>query len=501
MMSLLAARKARPWADRALAMGFGAVAAAGQAPLDLWPLALLGLAGLTWRVSLAPGARAAAWIGWAGGTGYFAVSLSWIVEPFFIDIARHGWMAPFALVLMAGGMALFWAAAAALAHLGRPVAVAFAVALTLAEVARGTLFTGFPWAMPGHVWIGTPVAQGAAVVGAYGLTLLTMVAVALPVAIGLRGLAASAVLVGGVWGYGAVQMTAPPPPDRAATVRLVQPNAEQGTKWDPDRAREFFLRQLALTAEVADPVPALVIWPETSVPYLLDRAGEALRVIGEAGAGAQVAVGIQRTDGGSRGWNSLAVVAPDGAVAQVYDKYHLVPFGEYIPFGDLMFRWFGLRAFAAAEGFGYSAGPGPVMLDLGPALGRVVPLICYEAVFPYIPRNAQREGRADWLLQITNDAWFGEVSGPYQHLALARLRAIEQGLPLIRVANTGVSAVIDARGRVLASMPLGVQGRLDAALPGALVATPYARWGDWPVLVLLAVFVAALVMVPSRARP
>ncbi len=500
MMPLLAARQARPWADRALALAFGAVAAGGQAPLDLWPLALVGLAGLTWRVAVAKGTWAAAWIGWAGGTGYFAVALSWIVEPFFIDIARHGWMAPFALVLMAGGMALFWAAAAALAQLGRPVALAFAVTLTLAEVARGTLFTGFPWAMPGHIWISAPVGQAAAVVGAYGLTLLTMVAVALPVAFGLRGLAVSAVLVGGVWGYGAVQLTAPPPPDRAATVRLVQPNAEQGAKWDPSRARDFFLRQLSLTAEFADPVPALVIWPETSVPYLLDNAGDALRVIGEAGAGAQVAVGIQRTDGGSRGWNSLAVVAPDGEIAQVYDKYHLVPFGEYIPFGDLLYQWFGLRAFAAAEGFGYSAGEGPVLLDLGPVLGHVVPLICYEAVFPYIPRAAQAEGRADWLLQITNDAWFGKLSGPYQHLALARLRAIEQGLPLIRVANTGVSAVIDARGRILASMQLGVQGRLDAALPGALAPTPYARWGDWPVLVLLTLFAAGLVMVRSRAR-
>lgn len=484
-----------------MSLAFGAVAATGQAPLGLWPVALAGLAGLTWQVAKAPGARTAAWVGWAGGAGYFAVALSWIVEPFFIDIARHGWMAPFALVLMAGGMAMFWAAAAALAHLGRPVAVAFAVALTLAEVARGTLFTGFPWAMPGHIWIGTPVGQAAALWGANWLTLITMAAVATPLVRGWRGGLLAALIIGGSWAQGRIQLAAPPPPDRAATIRLVQPNAEQGAKWDPDRAREFFLRQLALTAEVADTVPTLVIWPETSVPYLLDNAGDALRVIGEAGAGAQVAVGIQRTDGGSRGWNSLAVIGPDGGLVQVYDKYHLVPFGEYIPFGDLMFRWFGLRAFAAAEGFGYSAGEGPALLDLGPALGRVVPLICYEAVFPYIPRTAQAEGRADWLLQITNDAWFGEVSGPYQHLALARLRAIEQGLPLIRVANTGVSAVIDARGRVLTFMPLGVQGRLDAALPGALPPTPYARWGDWPVLVLLTLCAGALVTLRSRARP
>lgn len=501
MMPPLASRMARPWADRALAVACGAVAATGQAPLDLWPLALVGLAGLTWRVSVASGARAAAWIGWAGGVGYFALALSWIVEPFLIDVAETGWMAPFALVLMAGGMALFWVAAAALAHLGRPVALAFALTLTLAEVARGTLFTGFPWAMPGHIWIGTPVGQAAAVAGAYGLTLLTLLVAAMPVVWGVRGLALSAAILGGAWGYGAMHLAAPPPSDRAATIRLVQPNAEQAAKWDPARARDFFLRQLSLTAEVSDPVPSLVIWPETSVPYRLEAGSSTLAAIGEAAAGAQVAVGIQRTDDGSRWWNTLAVIGPDGAIGPIYDKYHLVPFGEYIPFGDQLYRWFGLRAFAAAEGFGYSAGKGPAMLDLGPALGRVVPLICYEAVFPAIPRRAQAEGRADWLLQITNDAWFGTVSGPYQHLALARLRAIEQGLPLVRAANTGVSAVIDARGRVLASMPLGVQGRLDAPLPGALPATPYARWGDGPVLLLLAAFAAGLVAARRRTRP
>ena len=492
----------RPWADRGIAAACGVLAAAGQAPLDLWPLALVGLAGLAWRVSAASGWRPAALVGLFGGAGYFAAALSWIVEPFLIDAARTAWMAPFALLLMAFGMALFWAAAAALAHAGRPVALAFAVTLTLAEAARGVLFTGFPWALPGHIWIGTPVGQTASVWGPLGLTLVTMLAVALPVAFGLRGLALGAALTGASWAFGASRLAAPLPPEREATVRLVQPNAAQAAKWDPERARGFFERQLALSAEPAEgAAPSLVIWPETAVPYLLDRAGPALEQIGAAGGGAPVAVGIQRTDGGTRGWNSLAVLAPDGGVTQVYDKYHLVPFGEYIPFGDLLFRWFGLRAFAAAEGFGYSAGEGPALMDLGPVLGRVVPLICYEAVFPGIPRRAQAAGRADWLLQVTNDAWFGEWTGPYQHLALARLRAIEQGLPMIRVANTGVSAVIDARGQVLASMPLGVQGRLDARLPGALPATIYAAQGDRPVLVLLAVIAAGLVLVRRRSRP
>ncbi|MBD3766142.1 MAG: apolipoprotein N-acyltransferase, partial [Rhodobacterales bacterium] len=168
----------------------------------------------------------------------------------------------------------------------------------------------------------------------------------------------------------------------------------------------------------------------------------------------------------------------------VYDKHHLVPFGEYMPAGDLAYGMFGIAAFAAQQGAGYSPGPGARVLDLGGALGRVLPLICYEAVFPQDLHAAPE--RADWILQVTNDAWFGRWSGPFQHLAQARLRAVEQGLPLIRVANTGVSAVIDARGRVLRALPLGEAGFLDAALPAALPAPPHARWGDGPLVLLLA---------------
>ncbi|MDZ4096473.1 MAG: apolipoprotein N-acyltransferase, partial [Paracoccaceae bacterium] len=200
---------------------------------------------------------------------------------------------------------------------------------------------------------------------------------------------------------------------------------------------------------------------------------------------------------GMRGYNSMAVIGAGGATMALYDKHHLVPFGEYMPFGDLAADVFGLKAFAAQTGNGYSAGPRAAVLDLGPRLGRVLPLICYEAVFPQDLRAAPT--RADWILQITNDAWFGTLTGPYQHLAQARLRAIEQGLPLVRVANTGVSAVIDARGRIVAQIPLGQAAYLDAALPGALTAPPYARWGEGPVLLMLAAFALALLTRSWRA--
>ncbi|MCE6968766.1 apolipoprotein N-acyltransferase [Cereibacter sphaeroides] len=465
-----------------LAFAAGLVMATGQAPLGLWWLALPALVALTGLVASAATARRAALLALLGGAGHFALALSWIVEPFLIDVERYGWMAPFALVLMAFGLALFWGAAGWLSGRLAPGhrAIGFATTLAAAELARGYLLTGFPWAMIGHVWVGAWPAQVASLVGPSGLTLMTTLAAALPVALRWRGLALSAALVGAMAGFGLWRLGQPEPEPPGLTLRLVQPNAAQSMKWDPALAASHFGRLLSFTA--AGPRPDLAIWPETSVPYMLDRSPGLLEEVAASGRGAPVVIGIQRGEGW-RFWNSLAVVAPDARLVATYDKHHLAPFGEYVPLGDLMFDLFGLRAFAAQEGYGYSAGDGPKVLDLGPRLGRVLPLICYEAVFP---QDLRTDTRADWILQITNDAWFGTFNGPYQHLAQTRLRAIEQGLPLVRVANTGVSALIDARGRVLAELPLGQAGYKDVALPAPLPATPFSKLGEMPVLFVLA---------------
>lgn len=469
----------------------GAVAATGQAPLGWWWAALPALAAVVALVARQD--RGAGLVAWAAGAGYFAAALNWITDPFLVEPETYGWMAPFALVLLAGGLALFWAAAGVVSHHLFPArrALGFALALTATELARGYVLTGFPWALPGHIWIGTPPAQLAALIGANGLTLFTLLLAALLSARRLAPALAGAALLALGTGFGLWRLALPEPPPRDGMVRLVQPNAEQSLKWDPAQADIFFRRLLDLTR--SGPAPALTVWPETAVPYLLDDNPSVALAIAAAGRGAPVATGIQRVEGW-RFWNSLAIIGAGGGVGPVYDKHHLVPFGEYIPLGDLALRWFGLRAFAAQQGNGYSAGPGPAVLDLGP-LGQVLPLICYEAVFPQDLRTATR---ADWILQITNDAWFGTLTGPYQHLAQAELRAVEQGLPLLRVANTGITAVIDARGRMLQSLPLGAQGSLDAAIPGALPATPYSRWGETPLLVLLAGLGAALRLVPRR---
>ena len=478
---------ARPgWRRLGLLLACGVGVALGLEPFRLWPLALIALAGgLALLVREArPGA--AAWAGFAFGLGHFGLALVWIVSPFLVDVQTYGWMAPFAVVLMASGMALFWAFAAAFSAFAPRRMLALVAALSAVELARNYVLTGFPWAQPGQVMIGTPLDQVAALVGGNGLTAL-VIGVAgllallrpLPVIVGLA-------LFAWAWGFGAMQLAKPAPALQGALLRLVQPNAAQNLKWDADEAATFFDRLLAETSappEPGQPRPDLVIWPETALPYLVERQPELVTIITGAAQGAAVAVGRDRIVG-VQGWNNLTVYDAAGAELGSYDKHHLVPFGEYIPFGDLMYDLFGIRSFTAQTGHAFTAGPGPQVLDLGPKLGKVLPLICYEADFPQDVRGAPM--RADWILQVTNDAWFGTFSGPFQHAAQSRLRAVEAGLPLVRVGNTGVTEVVDARGRVLASLPFGTQGHLDAALPGALPATLYARFGDIPLLLWLA---------------
>lgn len=475
-----------------LAFMLGAVIALGQAPFGLWWATLAGLAGLIWLVDQSLDRRAAVLAAWAAGTGHFALALSWIVEPFLIDAARHGWMVPFAVVFLSAGLALFWGAAAWVAWFAPQRALGFVVVFVALEWLRGVILTGFPWAMVGHVWIGTPVDQLAALVGPSGLSLLTLAAAALPILWRGRGLFGGAVIIALAAGFGLWRLSLPMPANREGLVRLVQPNAEQAVKWEAAMAETFLNRLLDLTAEGG---PAdLTIWPETAVPYMLEYAPEVAGMITDASQGKPVATGIQREEAGLY-YNSLRVLAGDGMEQARYDKAHLVPFGEYMPLGDLAYDWFGIRAFAAQAGAFFTAGPGPSVINLG-TFGKVLPLICYEVIFPRMA-NAAPE-RPDWMLQVTNDAWFGVWTGPFQHFAQARLRAVEQGLPLIRVANTGVTAVIDARGRVVAELPFGTIGKLDTQIPGALPPTPYSRWGDGPVFLFLGVL--ALVSAFRRTK-
>lgn len=488
----------RPWWLRAiLPLFLGAIVALGH---EAWRPAILAVAvGLILSFLMVPKTRrAAAWFGWLLGLGYFGVTLRWLVDPFLVDPVRHGWMAPFAILFMAGGLALFWALAfwgARWIARGSPVVMLWLpLTLAAAELARGHVFSGFPWGLLSYTLIGSVADVWFAWVGPYGLTVLL---------VGVLGVTAYCLhsgwtliwpaLVGVLFATLGLQAITPtaPTPSTASTVRLIQPNAPQHLKWDREWAGVFFQRALEQTG-AGDP-PDVVIWPETSVPTLLDFAGPFLEDMSLAARGAPVVAGIQRRDGDGNYFNAAIVLEGPTTVTAIADKSHLVPFGEYIPAAHLL-RPLGLGTLVDQVA-GFRAGTGDGLVEVaGLGLARV--LICYEGIFP---EEIQRgEARPDVIMILTNDAWFGAGAGPRQHLVQARARAIEQGLPVVRSANTGISAVIDARGAVLASLPLNEAGYLDAQVPGVLPPTLYVRIGDWPLLVLLVLCIAG--GVASRLR-
>lgn len=469
----------------------GAIVSLGQAPTYYWWLSLAGLAvAFAWMPTTTP--RRAFWHGWALGVGYFALSLRWIVSPFMVDVERHGWMAPFALILMAGGFALFWGAAALLAHRVWPRSwMGLPLALTLAEVARSLVLTGFPWALIGHALVPTPYAQLAAFGGAHLLTLLCVGFAAVLARRNRLAIAAAAGLAALAWPL-LVPRTLPPGPD-APIVRLVQPNAPQDQKWDPVMSQVFYDRMIAYTGQ--GDTPSLVIWPESAIAMLLNYAANELAEMSDAARGAPLIVGANREEGGLY-YNSFVHLGRAGLIESLYDKQHLVPFGEYTPAGDLL-HMAGIRGFGSSYGGGFTAGQGIRTLDI-PGIGPIRPLICYEGIFAEEVGGTATRPRA--LVLITNDAWFGKAAGPYQHLAQARLRAIEQGLPMVRVANTGVSAMIDAKGQITGRIALNTAGFLDAPLPPVAPPTLYSRWGEWP-MVLLLLLLSTVLSVWHRQNP
>lgn len=473
------------WLRFTLAIVAGLGLALGQAPYNFPYAAFLALPALLWLLRKTGGFWGGFWLGWGAGLGYFGLTLSWIVEPFLVDAERYGWMAPFALGLMSGGMALFWGLGFGLSQRW-PGALALAGSWTLAEVLRSYLFTGFPWGLMAYNWVETPVIQAASVVGVYGLGFLIVLAGGL--FLSKRGAVLAVLIMAGLYGFGMYRLQTPIEAT-GQTVRLIQPNAVQSQKWDPAFIPLYYQRQLTLSAKLGK--PDIVIWPEAAIAYLPGENPTVRTQIATA-ARAPVILGARRRDE-SGVYNSLFLLGTNGAIDGVYDKYHLVPFGEYMPLQGLVKRW-GFKGLAEQMGASSAFGTGPEILQSKTVLP-FLPLICYEAIFP----QSVAGPRPEWLVQITNDAWFGERAGPYQHLAQTRVRAIEQGLPLARAANTGISAMIDPLGRITASLPLGVDGFLDVPLAKPLPPTLLARVGQWPVIGLIFLALLAGILFNRRA--
>ncbi|MEL6465112.1 MAG: apolipoprotein N-acyltransferase [Pseudomonadota bacterium] len=477
------------WAQIAMALGAGAFGALAHAPFNMVFAIIIPLLAGFLCLRLSPTVGRALILGWALGFGYFIATMTWITAPFQVDAATTGWMAPFALVLLGIGMGLFWAAALAFARWAGGQAWGLTLAWSGAEMLRAYLLTGFPWAAPPQALVNGIAGQGLAWLGPHGLMLAMTATVAL--------IANTRWIGGALLGISCVVLAlsprAPVSDLTEHTIRLVQPNAPQDEKWDPDRIPVFVNRQIDYTA--AGPAPDLIVWPETALPYLLENAQPVFDVISDAARGAPVVLGIQRRDAAGY-YNSLVTLDAAGQVTQTYDKHHLVPFGEYMPL-PVLFRRLGIQALAERADAGYVRGSGPQVLDMG-TLGTALPLICYEAVFAHDVGAAPQ--RPAFLMQITNDAWFGMRSGPQQHLAQAQMRAIEQGLPLIRAANTGISAVIDPKGRIIASLGLNEAGYIDAPLPEPGAATFYSQTGDLPWILLILAGLIGAVLHRARTR-
>lgn len=472
--------------------------ALGHAPFGVWYVSLAACAVL---IARAPSTTLSAFTnGWLAGLGYFAVALHWIVEPFLVDIARHGWMAPFALIFLSGGLALFWGSAFWVANRLAPRAVVLALPATwiLAELARSLVLTGFPWALPGYIWIDTPIAQAAAFIGPHGLGFVTMLLASFFAFAWLKHrvlLVVPLATLALLW-VGLAQRIPTTTVQTDSIIRLIQPNAAQHLKWQPDMVQTFFDRQLDYTSKTG--APDLVVWPEAAVPYFLgDRPDLDALIATSAPNNAHLLVGIRKvieTVDRVEFRNSAMVLNPDGTAQTSYDKHHLVPFGEFLPFPSV-FETLGLSALAANAGR-YSRGDGPVTINID-GLPSFQPLICYEAIFPH--EILTGDARPDWLLHVTNDAWFGTFSGPYQHLDQARMRAIENGLPVARAANTGISTMIDPYGRMDARLALNSEGYLDSVLPQALPPTLFSRTGTLPGLLVMVLFLIGIVAFSRRA--
>nr|WP_302474358.1 apolipoprotein N-acyltransferase [Roseococcus sp. MDT2-1-1] len=487
-----------------MATVLGALSALALPPVHLLPILLLTVPGFLRLVGQAPSWRRAALLGFLFGFGHHVAGVYWVTHSLFTDFGRWFWLVPVAAPGLALPLALFSVLPALVAWRAAPGwrrVLGFAGAWVVAEGLRGLLFTGFPWNLVGTGWAFHPLPlQPAALIGTHGLSLLTMVLAGLPL-LGLRRAVPLALLILLPWmGFGAWRLGQPDPPAPGIRLVLVQGNVAQDVKWDEAQRLPIFRRYLDLTREgtaraAGSGERVVAIWPETASPFLLAQDPEAVRLAALSLApGATLLAGTVRAEWGedrrlSGLWNSLVALSAEGEALAVYDKFHLVPFGEYMPLGGL------IPIRVVTGGMDFSAGPGPVTLSVA-GLPGFSPLICYEVIFPGAVTGAERPA---WLVNITNDAWFGVSAGPFQHFAAARMRAVEEGLPLARAAQTGISAVVDPKGRVISQLGLNATGTLEVSLPGRVPLTVFGQTG--PILPLtMAVLLVFLSFVRNRSE-
>lgn len=507
----------------------GAATVLALPPFNIFPVCWISIPVLIWLIdgAAAPEGsglfariRPAAAVGWWFGFGYFVAGLWWIGVSFLIEAATFAWLLPVAVVAFPAGLAILWALGIAVARLfwtdGWPRVLVFAVVMTVVEWLRGHILTGFPWNAFGYTLMpNAPMMQMASLMGVWGVTAIAFLVYAAPALLAgtergrgrLVAFALLALLLIADVGYGLFRLRGAED-DAVAGVRLriVQPSIAQEVKIDPEAAAANFQRYLDLSdmsGLPAEEVPTHVIWPETAVPYILTERADALAAIADLlPSGTTLITGAPRAEDaspeGERAiFNSVLVIGDEGEITDSYDKVHLVPFGEYLPLADLL-ESVGLRQLVTLPG-GFTPGRERRTL-IAEGIPPFSPSVCYEIIFA--GEVTEPGGRSGWLLNVTNDGWYGDTPGPRQHFQQAVVRAVEEGLPLVRAANTGISAIVDPYGRVEHRLEVGEIGVIDGRLPAALPPTPYARFGDLiaAVMVGLAVIVAGVGGFTMRRR-
>ena len=510
------------WPRMAIAVFAGAIGALALPPFGIFATLFLSFTLLVWLVDGSTGTpgggfasrlRSAFAIGWLFGFGYFVANLWWLGNALLVDAEEFAWALPLAVLGVPAYLALFYGLATALARIlwsdGVGRLAALAAGFGIAEWLRSFVLTGFPWNAIGYGAMPVPLMmQSDAVLGIFGVTTLTVFVFSAPALFGTRkgmavGLAAAMILIAIHVGFGAWRLNAADErlaagDGKKTTIRIVQPMIDQAQKLDDGNRAEIFEEHLRLTAlpqEDGGTRADIVVWPETSVPFILTDNPDALARIAEVLEDGQVLVtGAVRSENAGAGvaprfYNSIYVIDSDGQIISAADKVHLVPYGEYVPYESLLAS-LGITEAIAMPG-GFTAASSRSLLTL-PGGALLYPLICYEAIFP--DEISEDIERTSAMLNVTNDGWFGATPGPYQHFQQARLRAVEHGLFLIRGANTGISAVVDPFGRVVKGLAYNQKGLIDATISSTKVANwsnNSRRWYFWLVVTIMSVIAAA----------
>lgn len=508
----------RGWRRALLAVMAGALSALAFAPMFITPVLFLTLPVFIWMIDGSDNWRRAFATGWLFGFGYFFCNLFWIGEAFLVEADKFAWLLPFAITLLPAGLALFWGVGASAARVFWGAGIArifvFAIAMSIVEWLRGHILTGFPWDLPGYaLTYPLPLMQSAALFGAYGLTAVALFVFPAPlVALGdirerlsahatVKALLLAVVPIGILWAYGTYRLQMPQEFVPNVKFRIVQPSVPQREKWMAEYQRRIFDDHIALS--LTDPSGnkdslagiTHLVWPEAAMPFFPLEAPLALEILANVlPRGTTLITGALRHDpilppgspitSETRTLNSILVLSEGAKPIATYDKTHLVPFGEYMPYAETLAS-IGIEKLTHGRG-SFATGPEPRPLMNIPGLAPALGLVCYEALFPgNVVQGSEHPGL---MINVTNDGWFGETTGPYQHFHQARVRAVEEGAPLVRAANNGISAVVDPFGRVLQFLGIDVRGQIDSALPKALPLPPYARLGDWTLVAILALY-------------